>query len=125
MGKKEWIRIPTKAQILEAKFQADLIKDIKSRLPGCVVMKNDPNYIQGIPDLTILHGEKWATLEVKKDANSSHQPNQDYYVEKMNSMSFSAFIYPENKEEVLHGLQRTLRPERKTLVSKRKQLSLD
>lgn len=73
--------------------------------PGCIVLKNDPNYIQGIPDLTIFYGDKWATLEVKKDASSSHQVNQDYYVDMMNHMSFSAFIYPENKEEVLYELQ--------------------
>lgn len=78
-------------------------------LPDCIVLKNDPNYIQGIPDLTILWHDRWATLEVKKDAISSHQPNQDYYVERMDHMSFSRFIYPENKEEVLYELQRSFR----------------
>lgn len=95
--------------ILESKFQADLIKDIKKRLPGCIILKNDPNYIQGIPDLTIFYGYKWATLEVKTHESAAHQPNQDYYVGIMNTMSFSAFIYPENKEEVLDGLQHTFR----------------
>lgn len=78
--------------------------------PGCVVLKNDPNYLQGIPDLTIFWNNRWATLEVKKEANASHQPNQDYYVGKMNEMSFSRFIYPENKKEVLHELQQSFRP---------------
>lgn len=73
--------------------------------PGCIILKNDPNYLQGIPDLTIFWHDRWATLEVKKDAKASHQPNQDYYVDIMNQMSFSRFIYPENKEEVLHELQ--------------------
>ena len=95
---------------LESKFQAELIKDIKSLLPGCIVLKNDPNYIQGIPDLTIFYGDRWATLEVKKAANASHQPNQDYYVARMNDMSFSMFVYPENKEEVLYELQQSFRP---------------
>lgn len=49
-------------------------------------------------------------LEVKKSANAAHQPNQDYYVEKMNLMSFARFIYPENKKEVLHELQQSFRP---------------
>ena len=75
--------------------------------PGCVVLKNDPNYIQGMPDLTIFWKNKWATLEVKKSRTASHQPNQDYYVETMDDMSFSRFIYPENKEEVLYELQRS------------------
>ena len=74
-------------------------------------MKNDPNYIQGIPDLTILYKNKWATLECKKSKNATHQFNQDDYVEMMNDMSFSAFIYPENKEEVLNELQTFLRAE--------------
>lgn len=74
------------------------------------MLKNDPNYLQGIPDLTIFWEDRWATLEAKKSANASHQPNQDYYVEKMNNMSFSRFIYPENKEEVLRELQQSFRP---------------
>lgn len=94
---------------LESKFQSELIKDIKSILPDCIVLKNDPNYVQGMPDLTIFWRDRWATLEVKKSRISPHQPNQDYYVERMDSMSFSRFIYPENKEEVLHELQQSFR----------------
>lgn len=92
----------------ENDFQAKLIKDIKERLPGAMVIKNDANYIQGIPDLTIFYKDRWATLECKKDANASHRPNQDHYVEKMDEMSFSRFIYPENREEVLNELQQSL-----------------
>ena len=88
----------------ESKFQAKLIKDIKERLPECIVLKNDPAYIQGIPDLAIFNNERWAMLEVKKSADASHQPNQDYYVEKMDRMSFSRFIYPENRDEVFSDL---------------------
>ncbi len=84
-----------------------MIKELKRIFPGCIVLKNDPNYIQGMPDLTIFWKDKWATLEVKKDAKASHQPNQDYYVDIMNQMSFSSFIYPENKAEVLYGLQQS------------------
>lgn len=93
---------------LESKFQKELIEEIKTRLPGSIIMKNDPNYIQGIPDLTILFKTRWATLECKRDGRAHHQPNQDYYVAKMNDMSFSAFINPENKEEVLDALQQSL-----------------
>lgn len=94
--------------MLENKFQSDLIKEIENRFPGCLIMKNDPNYIQGIPDLLILYKDKWASLECKKSEKSKHRPNQDYYVEKMNDMSFSAFIFPENKEEVLNDLELAL-----------------
>lgn len=90
--------------MLENKFQSNLIKEIKERFPGCIVMKNDSSYIQGIPDLLVLYKGKWGSLEVKKNATAKHQPNQDYYVGKMNEMSFSKFIYPENKDSVLDEL---------------------
>lgn len=89
----------------ENQFQASLIKELKSLFPGCIVLKNDPDYIQGIPDLTIFYGPHWATLECKRSIDASHQPNQDYYVGRMNEMSYSRFISPENKKEVLDGLQ--------------------
>lgn len=73
---------------------------------GCMVLKNDASYIQGVPDLLILYNDKWASLENKKSKNASKRPNQEYYVELMNGMSFSRFIYPENKNEVLHDLKR-------------------
>lgn len=92
---------------LERDFQAGLIKELKNRFDDCIVTKLDSSMIQGIPDLLILYKDKWATLEVKKTKNSPHRPNQDYYVEKMNEMSFSRFIFPENKEDVLNELQRS------------------
>jgi hypothetical protein len=104
----------------ENKFQSDLIKEIKNLFPGCMVLKNDPNYIQGIPDLLVLHGKKWATLECKRSADAPIRPNQAYYVKRMNKMSFSRFIFPENKEEVLRELQSAFKSGRSTRVSKRK-----
>lgn len=94
----------------ENKFQAQLISEIKDRFPGCFVLKNDSSYIQGIPDLTILYKDRWAVLECKRSANESHQPNQDIYVSRLNSMSYSAFIYPENKEQIFYELQQALQP---------------
>ncbi len=92
---------------LEKNFQANLIKELKKMFPGCMVMKLDSGYIQGIPDLLVLFENKWATLECKKVAGAKKQPNQEYYVGRMNEMSFSRFICPENKEEVLYELQQT------------------
>lgn len=94
---------------LERDFQAGLIKELKELFIGCLIMKLDSSYIQGIPDLLILFKNKWAILECKKDAKAKHQPNQDYYVDKLNKMSFSRFIYPENKEEVLNELRKTFK----------------
>ena len=90
----------------ESEFQSKLIKELRSRFPGCIVLKNDPTYMQGVPDLIILYNNKWAALECKQTAKSSHRPNQDYYVKMMNHMSYSNFIYPENKEAILYELGR-------------------
>lgn len=90
----------------ERDFQKKLIDDLKTLFPGCVVMKNDPGYIQGIPDLIVLHNERWAALECKRSADAHHQPNQEYYVNKLDQMSFARFVYPENKEQVLYDLQK-------------------
>lgn len=93
--------------MLENKFQSKLIKELKEEFPGCMVLKNDPTYLQGVPDLLVLYKNKWCALEVKKSSNARHQPNQDFYVNKMNEMSHSAFIFPENKDEVLNELRKT------------------
>lgn len=89
----------------EAAYQARLIKRLKREFPGCEVLKNDPNYRQGILDLTLLYGPYWAMLEAKAHAKASTRPNQAYYVEKLNDMGFAAFVYPENEEEVIVALQ--------------------
>lgn len=92
----------------ESKFQSDLKKELKKIFPGCIVTKLDSGDIQGIPDLLILYKDKWATLENKRDSKAKHRPNQDYYVSKMNDMSFSRFIYPENKDTVISELKEHL-----------------
>lgn len=92
---------------LERDFQKNLIKELKQIFKGCIIMKNDSSYIQGIPDLIILYEDRWASLEVKRSATASHRPNQEYYVKLMDDMSFSRFIYPENKEEVIYELKQT------------------
>lgn len=89
----------------ENAYQAKLIRKLKRLFPGCEVLKNDPQYIQGILDLTLLWGDQWAMLEVKASATARERPNQDFYVRRMNEMSFAAFIYPENEKEVLAALQ--------------------
>ena len=90
--------------MLENEFQSNLIKELKLIFPGCIVMKNDSSYIQGIPDLLVLYKNKWASLECKKNASASKRPNQEYYVGLMDEMSFSRFICPENKDEILNEL---------------------
>lgn len=104
---------------LENKYQVHVIGRLRSTFEGCFILKNNPNYLQGIPDLTVLHGPYWALLEVKKSASERHQPNQDYYVEELNAMSFAAFIYPENEDEVFSALQSAFRPNRYARVSQR------
>lgn len=96
----------------ENKFQRDLIKEIKNRFPGSIVLKNDPTYCQGIPDLLILYEDHWAALECKRSSKEGPRPNQEYYVRRMNQMSYASFIYPENKEEVLYGMEEALQSQR-------------
>lgn len=100
----------------ETEFQSKLIKELKRIFPGCFVLKTDAGYIQGIPDLLILYKDKWAALECKKEKDAKRRPNQGYYVDILNKLSFSRFIYPENKEEVLNDLQRTFEPSRAACI---------
>lgn len=90
--------------MLENRFKTKLKNEIKEMFPGSIIIHADPNEIQGIPDLIILYEDKWAALEGKKNARASHRPNQDYYVNLMDGMSFASFICPENKDEVLDEL---------------------
>ena len=85
----------------ENSFQKDLIKEIKEMFAVCVVLRNDCEQIEGVPDRTVLYKDKWVVLECKKSPKENHQPNQDYYVSKLRNMSYSAFIYPENKNDIL------------------------
>lgn len=89
----------------EAQYQAKLIRKLYKAFPGCEVLKNDAGYRQGMLDLTVLWGARWAMLEVKATPEASVQPNQRYYVSKLDAMSFAAFIHPENEAEVLSALQ--------------------
>ena len=98
---------------LESKFQKDLMDEIKQRYPGAITLKNDSSNIQGFPDWTILYEDKWAVLEAKRERGARKQPNQDYYVDKLDKMSFSRFVYPENKDEVLEDLDRLFKRKRR------------
>jgi hypothetical protein len=93
---------------LESGIQDDIVDELRSLFPGAIIGKIE--LFQGCPDLLILYRDKWATLETKRGTQSAHQPNQDYYVDLMNEMSFSRFINKENKEEVLRDLQKAFRP---------------
>ena len=101
----------------ESTYQAKLIGKIKKMFPGCIAIKNDARYLQGMLDWTIFYGPYWATLEIKGSIDADERPNQRYYMEKMNEMSFSAFVYPENEEEVLRDLQLTFSGRRQACVS--------
>ena len=92
----------------ESQFQKNCIDRIKTEFPGCMVLKNDSGYLQGIPDFLVLHNNRWAALEFKRAKEAAHRPNQDYYVSKMNGMSYASFVDPSNVEEVMNGLQEAL-----------------
>lgn len=97
----------------ESDFQRKLKEELESTFDGCIVTKLDPTFKQGIPDLLILYKDRWATLECKRNSKASCRPNQvgdkklnrKGYVDRMNEMSFSRVVYPENKEEVINELR--------------------
>jgi hypothetical protein len=97
---------------LESDFQKSLLADVRVMFPGCVILKNDSGYQQGIPDWLILWNDRWAVLEAKAFANAEKQPNQPWWVDHLDEMSFAAFVYPENKETVLYDLQQAFRSRR-------------
>lgn len=106
---------------LENRYQEDLINKLETMFPESYIYPNDGRRIQGFPDITILHGSGlWATLECKKSKHEPYRPNQEYYIDDLNSKGFSAMICPENEEEVLNELQRSLKPKRSSRVSKSK-----
>lgn len=104
---------------LEREFQRHLIQAIEDTFPGCIILKNNSGLRQGIPDIVILYGSLWAALEIKRDANARVQPNQEYYVDRMASMAYAAFVYPENMEDVLRDLQQAFSAFRQPRFSER------
>lgn len=102
--------------VTENQYQAKLIVKIKDMFPGCVVLKNDSAYQQGVPDLIILWRKYWASLEVKLRGEFHAQPNQVHFIRMLDEMSFAAFIFPENEEEVLNALQQAFKSPRRTRV---------
>lgn len=105
--------------MLESRFQAELIKKLRELFPGCLILKNDASYLQGIPDLAIFYGDRWAMLEVKRSAASEYEPNQEYYLDLLDSLSFARRIDPSNEEDVLRALQFALKPRRNSRVPRR------
>ena len=104
----------------ELLYQADLITKLQKLFPMAFVLKMPPKEFQGIPDILILFRDRWAMLEVKRSSNSEIQPNQAYYIDVFNRMSFAAFIYPENEKQVLDDLQSAFGTYRKTCSIKSK-----
>ena len=92
-------------------YQAGLIKTLRQEFDGCFILKNDSSYLQGVPDLLLLWRDRWAILEVKaeKPTASDFEPNQEYYLEQLNGMSFAACIYPANQDEVIDAIQQAFR----------------
>lgn len=102
----------------ESKFEATLIKELERLFPGAIILKNDANYIQGFPDRLMLWKNTWAAFEVKATRFARHRPNQDYYIDLLNRMSYASFIYPGNEADVLYELQQALRTSRAARIFK-------
>ena len=93
--------------MLERDYQSELKKRLKAIMPpGSKIIKNDAQLLQGIADLQVSYGARCAWLEVKRSADAPHRPNQDYYVNQINSQGgFARFIYPENEEKIFSELR--------------------
>jgi hypothetical protein len=102
--------------VAESQYQAKIIKKLERLFPGCFIIRTDPAHRQGVPDLIVLWRKHWAALEVKLSPLSNVQPNQDYYIDQLNSMMFGAYIYPDNEEEVLDALQQAFESPRRARV---------
>jgi len=102
---------------LERDYQIGVLDRVRGLLPGCIILKNDSGYQQGIPDWSVLWFDCWGFLEIKRDIDADEQPNQRYFVEQADNMCFGAFIYPENEEEVLHALQQAFYSRRQARLS--------
>jgi hypothetical protein len=101
----------------ETAYRTGLITKLEEMFPGCFIVKNDPAENQGIPDLLILFRDMWAMLEIKRSGRASKQPNQGYYVDRFDEMSFAAFINPQNEAEVLDALSSTFGVSREARIS--------
>lgn len=101
----------------ETMYRRELISKLNRLLPGCVILKNDPSEMQGIPDILILFKNMWAMLEIKLSEVASKQPNQEYYIEQFGQMSYASFINPQNEDEVLDDLQLAFGVNREARIS--------
>jgi len=99
---------------LESEFKSEFLGEVREMFPGCHIETNGTDFMQGIPDTTIYYGRFWAKLEFKRSKTASKRPNQDYYIDMFDEMSYARFVTPENKEDVLRGLEQTFRPRRNT-----------
>jgi len=97
--------------MLEAEFKVHVKQKIKDRFPNLDLdfIDTNPFYFRSVPDLIILGPNVWAALEFKRSEHASHQPNQDYFVSRLNRKGYASFIFPENMEEVLNDLERLFR----------------
>lgn len=92
---------------LESDFKRAFLNEVRQLFPGVTVISPDPTTQQGIPDTILLYRSTWAALEFKRDSKANVRPNQRYYISQFGEMSYAAFVYPENKGEVLNALQQT------------------
>ena len=90
--------------MLERAFQPRVIVRIKQLYPNAIILKNDANLFQGIPDLSIFYKDKWAMLETK--TSSVYRPNQKYWLDILDDMSFARKITPSNIGEVINEIQK-------------------
>lgn len=92
--------------MLEASFKVKAKQEIMKRFPDLDLdFINSGINDRSMPDLFIIGPNFWAALEFKRKKHSSHRPNQDHHIARLNKKGYATFVYPENLEEVLNGLE--------------------
>jgi len=94
--------------MLESAFKKNFITELNVRLaPIDLEYIHTRSHNRSFPDLLILGpGSTWAALEFKAAEEADHQPNQAWYINRLNHWAYATFMYPENREEVLGDLEK-------------------
>lgn len=100
---------------LESRFQSSVKHELETKYPGCIVRKNPPGQENGFPDLVMYYGPIWAMFECKREKDARKRPNQKWWVERLDEMSFARLIFPENRERVMGELDEFIRGQSRAL----------
>jgi hypothetical protein len=87
----------------ESEFQTKVNRGLRAQYPDAHILKTDgpASGVQGFPDWAIvLPNATTVFYDAKVSANAKRQPNQDWYMDDLNSKGYLAmFVCPDNVDE--------------------------